>query len=61
MASDDIVVEAKIRIRRAVEKHMQLPLQLIKEFENFAGLLNGEKEAQVNADSGEKTATARGC
>lgn len=31
--------------------HMEAPLGLLKEFEGFAGLMNGEEEAKVNRPS----------
>lgn len=47
VSTDEIVVDAKARVRAAIARHMEVPLRLLKEFEGFAGLMNGEEEARV--------------
>lgn len=48
MLSDEIVSDAKQRVCAAIDKHMEAPLRLLKEFEDFAGLMNGGEEARVS-------------
>lgn len=45
--SDEIVVDAKSRVRAAIAVHMEVPMALLSEFEGFACLMNGEEEAKV--------------
>ncbi|CBJ34262.1 conserved unknown protein [Ectocarpus siliculosus] len=45
--SDEIVVDAKSRVRAAIATHMAAPLRLLKEFEPFVGLMDGSEEAKV--------------
>lgn len=52
MSTDEIVVDAKARVRAAIVTHMEAPLRLLKEFEGFAGLMNGEEEARVRRGEG---------
>lgn len=46
--SDEMVIDAKKRVRAAIRTHMEAPLRLLKEFESFVGLMNGEEEAKVH-------------
>lgn len=49
MSSDEIVVDAKSRVRAAIAEHMEAPLRLLKEFERFSSLMSGEEEAKVRS------------
>ncbi|CAM9165901.1 unnamed protein product, partial [Choristocarpus tenellus] len=45
--SDEVVLEAKEKVRTAIAFHMVDPMKLVQEFERFHGLMNGEEEARI--------------
>eukprot|EP00903_Cladosiphon_okamuranus_P016611 g15323.t1 len=45
--SDEIVLDAKSRVRDAIATHMAAPMRLLQEFERFVGLMDGTEEAKV--------------